>query len=83
MPREWKRITSQIWRSDPYVIESSEEMRDRAWTGVFVFCAYLLEFERSEIVGREPIGPRARTLDAAMRQVETHAQRRGRRRGAA
>lgn len=76
---QWQRVSSQIWRSDPYLIESSEGLRNGRWTGEFAFCAYLLQFERRDIVGREVIGPPARTLDAAQRQAERHAQQRAHR----
>lgn len=79
MALRWKRVASQIWRADPYLVESSEVIRDGRWTGEFVFCTYLLQFERQDIASREPIGPPARTIDAAQRQAERHAQQRAHR----
>lgn len=74
---KWVRVGNLIWRADPYLIDAAERIRDHQWTGEFTFAAYLLAFERyGSIVGREPIGPPARTIEAAQSQCEKHAAKR-------
>lgn len=72
---KWKQVSRLMWRADPYLVTAAERIRDFRFTGEVTYAAYLLTLERGSVVGSQPIGPPASTIEAAQRQAARHAAR--------